>query len=94
MRLVALTYTYVDGMLERRRPHRAEHLELIERFSAEGRLLFAGALGDPPSGALIVFTDEGSATEFTGADPYMRAGLITSHRIEPWAVATHRPLPE
>jgi uncharacterized protein YciI len=94
MGLAVLTYTYVDGMLERREPYRDEHLALARRFSDEGRLLIVGALGDPPTGALLVFGDEAAAAEFAGADPYGEAGLITEHRIEPWNVLMHAPLPD
>jgi len=46
----------------------------------------AGALGDPPHGAAIVFTGiEAEAIEaFARDDPYVRAGLVTDRRVEPW----------
>jgi uncharacterized protein YciI len=94
MTLAILSYTYVAGMLERREPYRDEHLALARRFKDQGRLLIVGALGDPPKGALLVFGDEEAAAEFAGADPYRAAGLITEHRIEPWNVVMHAPLPD
>lgn len=90
-----LTYTYVDGILERRKPYREDHLAHIERFSAERGLVIAGATGDPPSGALFVFEgDPDAAAEaeaFRDADPYVEAGLVVSSRIEPWTVVADRP---
>lgn len=92
--LALLTYTYVEDMAERRQPHRARHLELIERMCDEGRLLIAGATGSPPSGGALAFSDAGAAEEFVAADPYVAAGLVTAHAIEPYAVVASRPLPE
>lgn len=84
--LALLTYAYVDDMAERREPHREAHLALIERMHAEGRLLVAGAVGKPPTGASISFTSREAAEEFAAADPYGAAGLVTESRIEPWTV--------
>jgi uncharacterized protein len=85
-----LFYDYVPDILERRRPYRDEHLARIAAERGAGRIIMAGALGDPPHGALIVFAD-GVATDaveaFAEVDPYVRAGLVTSRRVEPLAVA-------
>ena len=56
--------------------------------------MIAGALGDPPRGALFGFAvdDPARVEEFVAADPYVAAGLVTAHRIEPWTVVAHRPL--
>ena len=94
--ICALSYEYVDGMLERRKPHREDHLALVRRFADEGGLAIAGATGDPPSGALFVFESEtdaiAAAEAFREADPYVAAGLIVKSRIEPWTVVASRPL--
>jgi uncharacterized protein YciI len=92
VRLTALIYEYVEGMAERRTPHREGHLKLIEDFAADGRLVIAGALGDPPTGGLLVFRDEAAAEAFIDADPYVEAELVTARRIEPYSVVAHRPL--
>ncbi len=49
----------------------------------------AGAIGDPPTGAAIVFTGVGpdEVEAFADADPYVLNGLVTGRRIVPWAVA-------
>lgn len=84
----ALFYTYVDDILERRAPYREDHLALAKSWSDQGRLKQIGVLGDPPNGALIVFEVEAPqlVEEFVSADPYVTAGLVTSHRIEPWTL--------
>ncbi len=92
MNLWLLTYAYVPDMLERREPHRAEHLALIDRMLSDRRLLLAGALGDPPSGGALAFAERAAAEQFIAADPYVEAGLVTSHEIRPWKIVAHRPL--
>ena len=52
--LYALHYTYPPDMLERRAPHREAHLAHIAAWYADGRVIIAGATGDPASGGLIV----------------------------------------
>jgi hypothetical protein len=81
-----LFYDYVDGMLDRRAPHRESHLDHLRAWRADGRIVQGGALGDPPTGGLIVFDidDPAVAEQFAVADPYVTAGLVTSWRVMPW----------
>ncbi|HEV3054099.1 MAG TPA: YciI family protein [Solirubrobacteraceae bacterium] len=82
-----LFYDYVDDVLERRGPHRPGHLAHIDAEKGAGRLLMAGALGDPPHGGAFVFRPGVEPThieQFVQADPYFRAGLVTAWRTEPW----------
>ncbi|HEY2438620.1 MAG TPA: YciI family protein [Solirubrobacteraceae bacterium] len=83
-----LLYTYVEDMTDRRAPYREAHLERIRAEKDAGRILMAGALGSPPTGAAIVW--RGVSPEeiegFTAADPYVEAGLVTAQRIERWAI--------
>ena len=85
-----LIYDYVENALEARAPHRELHLGLVERYVDDGKLLMAGALGDPPSGGLLVFNgaDTGAGESFAGEDPYVANGVVTSWRVEPWTVVT------
>jgi uncharacterized protein YciI len=83
-----LAYEYVDEMLERRKPYREAHLARVEVEREAKRIVMAGPLGDPPTGALLVFADGVPVEEieaFVAGDPYVEAGLVTSRRIEPWA---------
>jgi uncharacterized protein YciI len=79
----------VDDYVARRAPFRAEHLHLLGGLHARGEVVMGGAVGDPPSGALIVFRCESPALieQFVAADPYVQNGLIRSWRIQPWNVA-------
>jgi len=91
--LQSLSYEYVPDMLERRAPHREAHLALVREWSERGELVIAGALGDPPHGAFFGFAAEAARVEeFVATDPYVAAGLVTAHRVEPWTVVAHRPL--
>jgi uncharacterized protein YciI len=83
-----LFYEYVKDMIDRRGPYREEHLARIARERERGHVVMAGALGDPPHGAAIVFQDAepGAIESFARHDPYVRAGLVTNRRIDPWNV--------
>jgi uncharacterized protein YciI len=85
-----LFYDYVEDLVAKREPHRAAHLELAREWMDDGRLLEAGAYGDPPSGGLLVFAsdDPADAEEFAGRDPYVHAGIVTRWRVEPWNVVS------
>jgi uncharacterized protein YciI len=81
-----LLYVYVEGMSERRGPFREPHLERIRAEQTAGRVIMAGALGNPPTGGAIVFrgVEPEYVEQFVAADPYVEAGLVLSYRVEPW----------
>jgi uncharacterized protein YciI len=81
-----LFYTYVPDIAERRGPYRDAHLGRIAAERGAGHIVLAGALGDPPHSAAIVFKDvePGHIERFAADDPYVEAGLVRESRIEPW----------
>ncbi len=81
-----LFYDYVEDISERRGPYREAHLARIAAEREQGRVVMAGALGNPPRGAAIAFKglEPRAIEEFVRGDPYVEAGLVTSWRIEPW----------
>ena len=85
-----LFYDYVENAVEARAPYRADHLGLVGQWKADGRLVSGGALGQPPTGALLVFLVEDAAEveAFVAVDPYVAGGVVTRHRIVPWTVVT------
>jgi hypothetical protein len=95
-RLHLLRYEYVEDALAARAPHRAAHLEHIARWQADGRLVMAGATGDPPTGGAIVFdvADAADAEAFAAADPYVSEGVVVSWRVEPWLVVADQTAPD
>ena len=84
--LHVLVYQYPPDILERRAPHRDAHLAMLRTLADDGALVMAGATGDPPTGALLVFRSAADAERFAAEDPYGAAGLVVSRRIEPWTV--------
>ena len=83
-----LLYDLVENYLERRVPLREEHLGLAREAQSRGELWVAGAFGEPPDGAALVFTtdDPGVAERFAERDPYVRNGLVRSWRVRKWNV--------
>ena len=83
-----LFYEYVPDIIELRKPHREAHLAHARSWKDDGRIVMAGALGDPPHGAAFVFrgVDAAEVEDFIDADPYVAAGLVRSWRVEPWNV--------
>lgn len=84
---VIVLYEYVPDIVQRRGEHREAHLEWLRQWQADGRLLAAGAFGTPPSGALFLLRQDAEAQAMIDGDPYVRAGLVVSSRIEPWTVS-------
>jgi uncharacterized protein YciI len=81
-----LLYDLVDDYVERRAPLRAEHLGLARAAHARGDLVLAGALADPPDGAVLLFRGDSpaAARAFAEADPYVRNGLVRAWRVREW----------
>lgn len=91
-----LFYDYVEDVLARRAPHREAHLARIREWVGDGRMLMAGALGDPPTGAAFVLPgdDPADAERFAVGDPYVAAGLVTGRRVVPWTVVASADGPQ
>jgi hypothetical protein len=80
-------YEYVADVVERRAPHREAHLAYLAEWHADGRLLAAGVLGDPPSGALFLLRSDADAYAMIAGDPYTAAGIVIGSRVLPWSVS-------
>jgi len=91
-RRLVLLYEFVeiDDIVERRAPYREAHIGQIREWLADGRVLMAGALGDPPHGGLLIFDveDPDEVERFAREDPYVINGLVASWRVEPWSVVS------
>ncbi len=89
-RLQLLFYDYVDDIVDKRGPHRDAHLAHIAHWKDDGRVVMAGAIGDPPHGGVLAMRVDDPATveEFVADDPYNKAGLVKEWRVEPWTVVT------
>lgn len=86
MRHYLLMYDVADDYMERRAAFRAQHLEKAWAATDAGALVLAGALEDPPDGAVLVFRGDspGVAEDFAKADPYVLNGLVTRWRVRTW----------
>jgi uncharacterized protein YciI len=81
-----LFYEFAPDYLERRAAHRDQHLQLAWQSQERGELILAGALAEPPDGAILVFECDSRAVpeQFAEADPYVIAGLVTRWRVRQW----------
>ena len=61
---------------------------MVQDAHERGEIVMAGALGDPPQKALIVFhaTDSVVAERFAENDPCVTNGLVRSWSVQPWNV--------
>eukprot|EP01061_Rhynchopus_euleeides_P005656 TRINITY_DN1486_c0_g1_i1.p2 TRINITY_DN1486_c0_g1~~TRINITY_DN1486_c0_g1_i1.p2 ORF type:complete len:109 (+),score=42.76 TRINITY_DN1486_c0_g1_i1:43-327(+) len=82
----AVGYEYVPDVLEKRQPHREQHIELLKKHFASGKLKQGGAYDPPTDGALLIFTDKAAAEEFVKSDPYVLNGIVTKHTLKAWTV--------
>jgi uncharacterized protein YciI len=83
-----LLYDVVDNYPEARTPYRPQHLEMAQAEHDSGRLVLAGAYGDPPHGAAFIFRTDGPqpVEDFARRDPYVQNGVVTHWRVLPWHV--------
>ncbi|MEO5774575.1 MAG: YciI-like protein [Sphingomicrobium sp.] len=86
MKHFLLLYTAAPDYLERRGEFRSAHLALAWAFQGRGELVLAGALADPPDGAVLIFQGETAeaAERFASSDPYVANGLITDWKVREW----------
>jgi uncharacterized protein YciI len=84
----ALEYEVVPNFLERRAPFRDEHLAHVRAARDRGEIVMAGAVGEPPDGALLIFKapDAALVDAFADADPYVREQLVVRRRVRRWHV--------
>lgn len=83
-----VTYSYVPDMVERRQPHRSEHLAYLKEAFEKGQIIMAGAVTDPVDGGLLIMrADESSELlAFAANDPYAKAGLLRGVTVREWTV--------
>lgn len=90
-----LVYEAGADFIEKRAPHRAEHLRLAQESYKRGEMTLAGALGNPPEGSMLVFRGDSpqAAEAFAKADPYVTNGLIQRWHVREWSVVDWATLP-
>jgi uncharacterized protein YciI len=86
MRIVSF-YEMTPGALPKVMEHFPAHRARLEEFHARGLLIAAGPLGNPPEGAMGIFTTREGAEEFIEGDPFVVNGLVSSWRLVEWGAA-------
>jgi uncharacterized protein YciI len=96
MAYYALIYEAVEDFVARRTPFREEHLGMARKAYERGELVLAGALPDPPVGALLIFqaTSPVPAEQFAANDPYVKNGLINKWKVRNWNVVVGNDGPQ
>lgn len=81
-----LIYHLAHDYSGRRQEFRSPHLRLAWEAQERGELMLGGAVGDPPTQAILVFAGESdsAARRFVLADPYVKNGLVQRWEIHPW----------
>ncbi len=86
MKIVLFYELAADGMSKVMENYEAHGARLRE-FHARGVLLMAGPLGNPPEGALAIFTTREAAEEFVDGDPFVINGVVGKWRLVEWQEA-------
>lgn len=81
---VAMLYEVSGDGLGKAMAHFPAHRARLDEFHARGVLLMAGPLGNPPEGALGIFTHREAAEEFIRGDPFVTNGVVSAWRIIDW----------
>jgi uncharacterized protein len=67
--------------------HYPAHRARLDEFQARGVIFAAGPLGNPPEGAMAVFTTREAAEEFIQGDSFVINGLVSKWRLVEWNAA-------
>jgi uncharacterized protein len=84
MKYVVMYEIAPDGM-PKVMTHFPAHHARLDDFHARGLLMAAGPLGDPPEGAMGIFSTREAAEEFVRDDPFVVNGVVSKWRIVEWA---------
>lgn len=76
-----------EGALPNVMTHFPAHRARLDEFHERGVLIAAGPLGNPPEGAMAIFTTREAAEEFIEGDPFVTNGLVSKWRLVEWGAA-------
>jgi uncharacterized protein YciI len=86
MKIVSF-YEIAPGALARIPALYPAHRARLDEFHARGIVLAAGPLGNPPEGAMGIFSSREGAEEFIRGDPFVVNGLVSAWRLVEWNAA-------
>ena len=81
---ILMFYELASDGLAKVAEHYAGHVARLTEFHGRGVLLMAGPYGNPPVGALAVFTTREATEEFARGDPFVVNGVVGKCTYEPW----------
>jgi uncharacterized protein len=84
---IVVFYDMAADALAKVGTHFAAHRARLDEFQARGTLLAAGPLGNPPDGAMAIFTTREAAEEFVQGDAFVTNGLVGHWRLVEWRAA-------
>jgi len=84
---VVMFYEMAPDALAKVKEHFPAHRARLDAFHARGVLLGAGPLGNPPEGAMGIFTTREDTEEFVRDDPFVTNGLVAQWRLVEWNAA-------
>ena len=79
-----VTYDLADGAYDLAMQHYPAHRARLDEFHRRGVLLMVVTFADEPVGAMAVFTTREAVDEFMADDPFLRHGVVGSHRVREW----------
>jgi uncharacterized protein YciI len=80
-------YEMAPDALSKVAAHFPAHRARLDEFHNRGVLLGAGPLGNPPEGAMAIFTSREAAEEFIKGDSFIINGLVSKSRLVEWNAA-------
>ena len=85
-KLYIVQYEFAGDVLEKRKPYRQAHLELLNKQAQSGKLVIGGAVDLPPTGGLMVIRDmkPDEIEKFVQEDPYVSNGVVVKYTIKPY----------
>ena len=86
MKIVSF-YEMAPDALSKVTTHYPAHRARLDEFHARGVIVAAGPLGNPPEGAMAVFTTREAAEEFVQGDPFVINGLVSKWSLVEWNAA-------
>jgi len=86
MKIVSF-YDIAPDALAKIMTHYPAHRVRLDEFHSRGVLLAAGPFGNPPEGAMAIFTTHDAAEEFIKGDPFVLNGLVSKWRLVEWNAA-------
>jgi uncharacterized protein len=82
--MYVLLYEMAPGGLAKVPENYPRHRALIDEFHEREVLVAAGPMGNPPEGALSIFTSREAAEDFAASDPFVTSGAVGTWRVLEW----------